>query len=110
MPLFIEVVTADDIPFREYRLIHLLNPFITAEELLNRRGNEPVYLLLLFLALVAVLANVPEACREMARLYRSGPAQQPKPEAAVKDQPPEHPFADLAAGTLPSSAPQSSSS
>ncbi len=109
VPLFVEVITASGIPFSQYSLLHLLNPIITVDELMANPAGGPEYWLMV-LALPAVVVNVPGAYREMVLLYRSGPAQQPEPEAAAKEQPPEHPFADLAAGTLPSSAPQSSSS
>ncbi len=109
VPLFVEVITASGIPFGQYSPIHLLNPIITIDELMANPAGGPEYWLMV-LALPTVVVNVPGAYREMVLLYRTGPAQQPEPEAAAKEQPPEHPFADLAAGTLPSSTAQSSSS
>ncbi len=109
VPVFIEVLTATTIPFRNYRLIHLLNPILTGAALVDRAPETSTILFSLqILALVCIVINLRGAAAEMALLFQrtAAPAA---PEAGPQRSPePEHPFEELlAAGDK--AAPKSSS-
>lgn len=96
VPVFIEVLTATNIPFLQYRLIHLLNPAVTCAAVAQRvRETYTILLLLGGVSLVCVVWNLPAACREMVWLFRGAAAPGRPAGQADAEAEPQHPFQEL---------------